>query len=84
MRPSPLWTTAEGRVLEVIYPVASVARLKAVIEEDRAKGTLDRRIQTVTRGPAPATTAGWCHRSGCAATPIEQRELAPDPERAPL
>lgn len=39
-----------GRVLEVIYPVASVARLKAVIEEDRAKGTLDRRIQTVMRG----------------------------------
>lgn len=40
----------EGRVLEVIYPVVSVARLKAVIEEDRAKGTLDRRIQTVMRG----------------------------------
>ena len=40
----------EGRVLEVIYPVASVARLKAVIEEDRAKGTLDGRIQTVMRG----------------------------------
>ena len=40
----------EGRVLEVIYPVASVARLKAVIEEDRAKGTLDCRIQTVMRG----------------------------------
>lgn len=27
-----------------------MARLKAVIEEDRAKGTLDRRIQTVMRG----------------------------------
>lgn len=40
----------EGRVLEVIYPVASVARLKAVIEEDQAKGTLDCRIQTVMRG----------------------------------
>jgi len=40
----------EGRVLEVIYPVASVAKLKAMIEEDRAKGTLDRRIQTVMRG----------------------------------
>lgn len=40
----------EGRVLEVIYPVASVAKLKAVIEEDRAKGTLDRRIQAVMRG----------------------------------
>ena len=40
----------EGRVLEVIYPVASVARLKAVIEEDRAKGTLEGRIQTVMRG----------------------------------
>jgi TnpA family transposase len=40
----------EGRVLEVIYPVAGVAKLKAVIEEHRAKGTLDRRIQTVMRG----------------------------------
>ncbi len=40
----------EGRVLEVIYPVASVAKLKAVIEEDGAKGTLDRRIQTAMRG----------------------------------
>lgn len=40
----------EGRVLEVIYPVAGVAKLKAVIEEDRAKGSLDRRIQTVMRG----------------------------------
>ena len=40
----------EGRVLEVNYPVASLARLKAVIEEDRAKGTLDGRIQTVMRG----------------------------------
>jgi hypothetical protein len=36
-------------VLEVIYPVAGVAKLKAVIDEDRAKGTLDRRIQTVMR-----------------------------------
>jgi TnpA family transposase len=39
----------KGRVLEVIYPVAGVAKLKAVIDEDRAKGTLDRRIQTVMR-----------------------------------
>ena len=74
-------------MLEVIYPVASVARLKAVIEEDRAKGTLDCRIQTVMRGfyasqplPPDGATA-----SGCAAIPIEQRELAPDPgTRAPL
>ena len=40
----------EGQVLEIIYPVASVVKLKAMIEEDRAKGTLDRRIQTVMRG----------------------------------
>lgn len=39
-----------GRVIDVIYPVAGAAKLKAVIEEDRAKGTLDRRIQTVMRG----------------------------------
>ncbi|MBC6445060.1 MAG: DUF4158 domain-containing protein [Alphaproteobacteria bacterium GM202ARS2] len=40
----------EGRVVDVIYPVAGAAKLKAVIEEGRAKGTLDRRIQTVMRG----------------------------------
>ncbi|WP_419741192.1 Tn3 family transposase [Ruegeria sp.] len=40
----------EGRVIDVIYPVASVAKLKAVIEEYRASGTLDKRIQTVMRG----------------------------------
>lgn len=39
-----------GRVIDVIFPVAAVAKLKAVIEEHRAKGTLDRRIQTVMRG----------------------------------
>ena len=39
-----------GRVVDVIYPVAGVAKLKAVIEEHRAKGTMDRRIQTVMRG----------------------------------
>ena len=39
-----------GRVIDVIYPVAAVAKLKAVIEEHQAKGTLDRRIQTVMRG----------------------------------
>ena len=40
----------EGRVLEVIYPVASVARLKAVIEEDRAK--CQRRSKIRPRGGA--------------------------------
>ena len=40
----------DGRVVDIIYPVAGAAKLKAVIEEDRAKGTLDRRIQTVMRG----------------------------------
>jgi len=40
----------EGRVIDVIYPVASVAKLKAVIAEHRASGTLDKRIQTVMRG----------------------------------
>lgn len=39
-----------GRVIDVIYPVAGSAKLKAVIEEHRAKGTLDHRIQTVMRG----------------------------------
>ena len=40
----------DGRVVDVIYPVAGVAKLKAVIEEHRAKGTMDRQIQTVMRG----------------------------------
>ena len=39
-----------GRVIDVIYPVAGVAKLNAVIDEHRAKGTLDKRIQTVMRG----------------------------------
>ena len=40
----------EGRVVDVIYPVAGVAKLKAVIDEHRARGTLDKRIRTVMRG----------------------------------
>ena len=40
----------KGRVVDVIYPVAGVAKLKAVIDEHRSKGTLDKRIQTVMRG----------------------------------
>jgi len=40
----------EGRVADVIYPVAGAARLKAVIDEHRAKGTLDQRIRAVMRG----------------------------------
>lgn len=40
----------EGRVIDVIYPVAGVAKLNAVIAEHDAKGTLDRHIQTVMRG----------------------------------
>ncbi len=39
----------DGRVMDVIYPVAGATKLKAVIEEHRAKGTLDRRVQTVMR-----------------------------------
>ncbi|ERP98378.1 transposase [Labrenzia sp. C1B10] len=42
--------TPDGKVAEVIFPVAGAARLKAIIEEHRAKGTLDTRIQTVMRG----------------------------------
>ncbi|EFO31876.1 transposase [Roseibium sp. TrichSKD4] len=40
----------DGKVADVIYPVAGGARLKAIINEHRAKGTLDTRIQTVMRG----------------------------------
>ena len=39
-----------GIVSDVVFPVAGVARLKAIIDEYQAKGTLDRRIQTVMRG----------------------------------
>lgn len=39
-----------GRVADVIFPVAGAAKLKAVIDEHRAKGTLDVRIQAVMRG----------------------------------
>ena len=40
----------EGRIMDVIYPIAGAETLQAVIEEHRARGTLDRRIQTVMRG----------------------------------
>ena len=40
----------EGRVADVIFPVAGAGKLQAVIDEYRTKGTLDRRIQTVMRG----------------------------------
>ncbi len=39
-----------GRVSDVIFPIAGAARLKAIIDEHRAKGTLDVRIRTVMRG----------------------------------
>jgi hypothetical protein len=39
-----------GRVADVIYPIAGAAKLKAIIDEHRAKGTLDKQIQTVMRG----------------------------------
>lgn len=39
-----------GKVSEVIFPIAGAAKLKAIIDEHRAKGTLDVRIQTVMRG----------------------------------
>ena len=40
----------KGIVSDVIFPVAGAAKLKAVIDEHNAKGTLDIRIQTVMRG----------------------------------
>lgn len=39
----------EGRIEDVIFPVVGAAKLRAVIEEHRAKGTLDTRIHTVMR-----------------------------------
>lgn len=39
-----------GRVSDVIFPVAGAAKLKAIIDEHRAKGTLDARIQMMMRG----------------------------------
>lgn len=40
----------EGRIADVIFPIAGAAKLQAVIEEHRRKGTLDTRIQQVMRG----------------------------------
>ncbi|KIC35901.1 hypothetical protein RA27_22550 [Ruegeria sp. ANG-R] len=34
----------------MIFPVAGATKLKAIIDEHRAKGTLDARIQMVMRG----------------------------------
>ena len=39
-----------GKVSEVIFPIAGAAKLKAIIDEHRAKGTLNVQIQTVMRG----------------------------------
>ena len=39
----------DGRIEEVIFPIAGAAKLRAVIEEHRAKGALDTRIQQVMR-----------------------------------
>ncbi|WP_156121899.1 Tn3 family transposase [Halocynthiibacter namhaensis] len=39
----------EGRIEDVIFPIAGAAKLRAVIEEHRAKGTLDTRIQQIMR-----------------------------------
>lgn len=39
-----------GKVSDVIFPVAGAAKLKAIIDEHRAKGTLDTRIQMMMRG----------------------------------
>ena len=40
----------KGIVSDVIFPVVGAAKLKAIIDEHNAKGTLDVRIQTVMRG----------------------------------
>lgn len=42
--------TPNGRVADVIYPIAGVPKLKAVIDDYRTKGALNNRIQTVMRG----------------------------------
>lgn len=39
-----------GRVVDVIYPIVGAAKLKAIIDEHHAKGTLDKQILTVMRG----------------------------------
>lgn len=40
----------DGRIEDVIFPIAGAAKLRAVIDEHRAKGTLDARIQQTMRG----------------------------------
>ena len=54
----------DGRVVDVIYPIADAAKLRAVIEEHRARGTLDRRVQTVMRG-SYASHSGECCPGCC-------------------
>ena len=49
----------EGRVVDVIHPVAGVAKLKAVIEEHRASGTLEKSAsRLLCAAPMPAIAAG--------------------------
>ena len=68
----------EGRVVDAIYPVAGAETLRAVVEEHRTRGTLDRRIQRVMRG----SYASHCPPAHAApavvgiAVPFEQCGLA--------
>ncbi|WP_296940847.1 Tn3 family transposase [uncultured Marivita sp.] len=39
----------EGRIEDVIFPIAGAGKLRAVVDEHRAKGTLDTRIQQTMR-----------------------------------
>jgi Domain of unknown function (DUF4158)/Tn3 transposase DDE domain len=42
--------TPDGRVRDVIFPVAGKEKLAAIVNEHRAKGTLERRIYQIMRG----------------------------------
>ncbi|ESZ01961.1 hypothetical protein X737_38740 [Mesorhizobium sp. L48C026A00] len=42
--------TPDGRVCDVIFPVAGKDKLEAIVKEHRAKGTLERHIYQVMRG----------------------------------
>ena len=53
----------EGRVCDVIFPVAGREKLVAIVQEHRAKGTLERQIYQVMRGSYANHTEGSCR--GC-------------------
>ena len=71
----------DGRVGDVIFPIAGAAKLRAVIEEHRVKGTLDTRVQKAMRNSYASHYRRMLQpllSAQCFAVSLEQRHVASD------